>query len=83
MRSLEEMGFTDRGSGGFPQDQEDPKTILGPRSVYRMISVQNVEAKTLGKPLRDWVMDFWEEIAKYLLGRKGGENNQKLKGEER
>jgi hypothetical protein len=41
-----------------------------------------VEAKTLGRPLRDWVVDFWEEIAKYLLGGKSGENNQKLKGEE-
>ena len=41
-----------------------------------MISVQYVEAKTLGKPLRDQVMDFGEEIAKHLLGRKGGENNQ-------
>jgi hypothetical protein len=29
-----------------------------------MISVHYVEAKTLGKPLRDQVMDFWEEIAK-------------------
>jgi hypothetical protein len=83
MRLLGEMGFTDRGSGRFPQDKEDPKSIFGPRSVYRMISVQDVEAKTLGKPLRGWVMDFWEEIAKFLLGRKGGESNQKLKGEER
>jgi hypothetical protein len=66
------VGFKGRSVGGFPQDKEVPKTIFGQGSVYRMISVQYVEAKTLGKPLRGQVIDFWGEIAKHLLGRKGG-----------
>jgi len=40
-----------------------------------MIPVQNVGAQNLGKPMRDQVMDFGDEIAKRLLCGKGGEIN--------
>jgi hypothetical protein len=41
-----------------------------------MIPVQNLEAKILGKAIAIRLWIFGEEIAKFLLGRKGGGNNQ-------
>jgi hypothetical protein len=56
-----------------------PKTIFR-QGVYRIISVQYVETKTLGKSWQDQIMDFGEKITKHHLGRKGGKNNQTTEG---